>query len=339
MKILDTDICMSSSRTYLEKDDEQERMRFWIDRAPARNASGPDRVTISSDALSRLQECRCGREEDEMISGADQEISLRRLITEILSGREVRIIRIDESDKSGHGLDEADASTDADQRRGWGLEYDYERLHVEKEDVGFTARGVVRTADGKEAAFVLKLEMNREYIEKNHIRIRAGDAAIDPLVINFDGNAADLSPVKFEFDLDFDGISDHVSIPTAGRGFLAIDLNGDGIINNGSELFGPRTGNGFGELASYDTDGNSWIDENDEVFHRLKIMTVDNRGVQSLSNLKDMNVGAVYLGAVPTLFDVRTTSDNTLLGQVHTTGLYLREDGTPGTIQQLDLVA
>lgn len=48
MKILDTDICMSSSRTYLEKDDEQERMRFWIDRAPARNASGPDRVTISS---------------------------------------------------------------------------------------------------------------------------------------------------------------------------------------------------------------------------------------------------------------------------------------------------
>ena len=53
--------------------------------------------------------------------------------------------------------------------------------------------------------------------------------------------------------------------------FLALDLNGDGRINNGSELFGALSGNGFADLAQYDSDANGWIDENDEIFQRLKV--------------------------------------------------------------------
>ena len=30
------------------------------------------------------------------------------------------------------------------------------------------------------------------------------------------------------------------------------------------QAFGTKTGNGFSELAEYDSDGNGWIDENDE---------------------------------------------------------------------------
>jgi hypothetical protein len=43
-----------------------------------------------------------------------------------------------------------------------------------------------------------------------------------------------------------------------------------GRIDSGSELFGPATGSGFGELAALDGDGNGWIDENDDAFARLR---------------------------------------------------------------------
>ena len=42
-----------------------------------------------------------------------------------------------------------------------------------------------------------------------------------------------------------------------GSGYLALDKNGDGTINDGSELFGTRNGDGFADLAQYDEDGNA----------------------------------------------------------------------------------
>lgn len=59
---------------------------------------------------------------------------------------------------------------------------------------------------------------------------------------------------------------------------MALDVNYDGIINDGRELFGPRTGNGFLELAEFDIDGNNWIDENDPIFEKLRIWTLDEKG-------------------------------------------------------------
>jgi hypothetical protein len=46
----------------------------------------------------------------------------------------------------------------------------------------------------------------------------------------------------------------------------------DGRVNDGRELFGPRTGDGFAELAAYDDDGNNWIDENDGIHDNLSIV-------------------------------------------------------------------
>ena len=62
-----------------------------------------------------------------------------------------------------------------------------------------------------------------------------------------------------------------ISFVGSGSGLLALDKNGDGIINNGTELFGPNTQDGFSELSKYDSDGNGWIDENDSVYDNLRI--------------------------------------------------------------------
>jgi hypothetical protein len=341
MKISDSNIFLDSSRAYVEKDEVKENLRVWVGQSGASGSSQSDRVSISTRAELLLEDLNKKIDEANMADEMDTEISLKRLIAEILSGRKIENINIDraqaneENSELGNGLE----AGPPEQRQGWGLQYDYEEPHHEKEDVRFEAKGIIRTSDGKDVVFTLRLDMNREYIEKNRMNIRAGDAVIDPLIINFDGRAADLSNARFDFDLNSDGNTESISIPKSGSGFLAIDLNGDGIINNGSELFGPSTGNGFNELGWYDSDNNRWIDENDEVFNDLKVLTVGESGDSDLNLLSSTGVGAIYLGRNSTQFDIRTSTDNSLLGQVRSTGIYLRENGTPGTIQQLDLVA
>jgi len=335
MKIAESDILMSSSRTYLEMDEEKQDLKMWIDKQVPRNSK--DMVHLSEKARSLYEKSGACCEEIELDAQAAQEVSLKKLIAEILSGRKINIVRMEKAEK-GSNPDDGGPSRAQEERQGWGLEYHYEQTHYEKEEVAFEASGVIRTADGKEIDFSLRLNMSREFLEKNSLDIRAGDAAVDPLVINFNGNAASLTDMKFRFDLDSDGVEDELSMLAPGSGFLAIDLNNDGIISNGSELFGPETGQGFKELAEYDTDKNRWIDENDNVYHRLRVMTVDPTGNQQLRTLKDTGVGAIYLNNTTTQFDVRNLGNNELLGQVQSSGIYLRENSSVGTIQQLNLV-
>lgn len=72
----------------------------------------------------------------------------------------------------------------------------------------------------------------------------------DPLVFNFEGNTADITDQKFMFDLDCDGKEEEISSLGKGSGFLALDKNGDGIINDGTELFGTKSGDGLQTLQN-----------------------------------------------------------------------------------------
>jgi hypothetical protein len=215
--------------------------------------------------------------------------------------------------------------------------YDYYESHYESEATSFSAEGVVRTADGKQINISLELNMSREFFTEQSINIRAGDALKDPLVINFDGNAAQLTQREFSFDIDADGRSDQIAFVQPGSGFLALDKNADGMINDGSELFGPQTGNGFEELAAYDLDNNQWIDENDAIYEGLRIWSKDSDGNDQLVALGERGVGAIYLGRIDTPFLLKDSANETL-GAVQESGIYLQEEGGVGTIQRLDLV-
>ncbi|WP_373035174.1 hypothetical protein [Sulfurimonas sp.] len=223
------------------------------------------------------------------------------------------------------------------ERLGWGLDYHYERTEINKESLQFSASGNVKTADGKSIDFSLAFSMKQESQSHESISIKAGDALIDPLVLNFGGNVVSISDVKHNFDLDLDGKSDEFSFVGSGSGFLALDKNKDGIINDGSELFGPSNGNGFNELSAYDSDGNNWIDENDEIFNQLVIWTKDANGAENLFSLKDKDVGALYLGAEKTPFEFKG-SDGNMNALMRESSIYLKESTGVGTLQELDLV-
>lgn len=208
--------------------------------------------------------------------------------------------------------------------------------HEEHQAATFQGTGMVTTSDGREISFNVTVGMTRSFAAE-YASVSAQDyIAVDPLVINMDGAPAKISDKKFLFDLDSDGELEEISYATGNSGFLALDKNGDGEINNGSELFGTKSGDGFKDLAAYDDDGNGWIDENDEVFSRLKIWSIDDEGNQKLEAIGKAGVGAIYLGNVRTDFTL-DGQEGTPNGFIRSTGIFLKEDGGAGTVQHVDL--
>ncbi|MFH1154841.1 MAG: hypothetical protein V1793_13590 [Pseudomonadota bacterium] len=211
--------------------------------------------------------------------------------------------------------------------------------HYESEKTAFQTDGEVRTQDGRTIDFSVGLKMEREFMSETTATWEEDGKIhlLDPLVVNFGKEAPQLSDTVFSFDLNMDGSNETIPRLVRGTGFLALDLNNDGTISDGSELFGAVTDNGFAELAQYDLDHNSWIDENDPVFGRLSVWSTDPETGGSLASLKDTGVGAIFLGNQETRFDL-TDDSGSLRGRVERTGVFLNEDGGAGTVQELKFV-
>lgn len=214
---------------------------------------------------------------------------------------------------------------------------EWETESAESERTDFAASGKVVTGDGRQIDFDLSLGLKRDHFSGEHgSKEELKAKLIDPLVINFDSPSADYTDRSFEFDLDCDGELDNIALLGQACGYLAYDKNEDGQINDGSELFGAKSGDGFMELSVYDSDGNGWIDEADPIFDKLKIWSKDEAGNDVLVGLGVRGVGAIYLGSVPTGFAIKD-NENVTQGIIRSTGVFLREDGSAGTVQQVDL--
>ena len=211
-------------------------------------------------------------------------------------------------------------------------------FYCEHEAVTFGSTGYATTADGRTISFDVELSMTRSFTAAYESYESVDYIVTDPLMIDLGNSGASVTDVKYLFDLDADGVAEEISFASSGNGFLALDLNEDGIINDGSELFGAKTGDGFSELSKYDSDGNGWIDENDDIFSKLRVWTKDEQGNDELIDLLSADVGAIYLGHAPTDFAL-TNESGYANAFMRSTGIYLHESGSVGSISQLDLTS
>ena len=205
----------------------------------------------------------------------------------------------------------------------------------EQEQLAFVANGQVATADGREIRFDLGFALNYQKLQLSE-RLTSSAALKDPLVLNLEGLVPGFSSARFEFDLDADGSSESLTQLANNSAFLALDRNGNGQIDDGTELFGARSGNGFAELAELDEDGNGILDEADSGFASLRLYRSDT----ALLTLGDQKIGAIFLNAAATPF-MHLGGDQGAQGEspavLRQTGIYLTEDGKAGTLQQIDL--
>src|SRR5690554_4435048 len=210
-------------------------------------------------------------------------------------------------------------------------------FYSESENRSFASTGSITLQNGETIDFTLSLRQSQsrtyEYSELIQIQERP---LTDPLVINFGASTARLTDTLFEFDMNGDGQTSQFASLGAGSGYLVFDRNGNGKVDDGSELFGPQSGSGFGELAKYDDDGNRWIDANDEVFKSLSVWVQTADGGQALRSLEDVGVQALYVGSVEDQFTL-TNPQGVPLGQIKASGIYLTTDGEVRTLEELDL--
>ena len=224
-----------------------------------------------------------------------------------------------------------------------GMEYNSTYLrqvatYSEYESTSFHANGKAITEDGRTIEFNIDVSMTRSYQEYFMVEApRYENLLMDPLVVNVGSNVTHISDQQFRFDLDGDGEPETINQLASGSGFLALDKNGDGIINDGTELFGTQSGDAFGDLRAYDSDGNGWIDENDEIFDKLRVWCKGENGEDILMNLKDADVGAIYLGEEKTEFSLMDGFGG-FGAKIGSTGFFIRESGTVSTVQHVDMV-
>lgn len=322
MKIESAQIAMQGSHLAFER----ERLSVTIERWSSPSDPGPP-ATRRSEAVVPATE---GEGLD------DPRLLLLRTMIEKMLGIRIRLLGTAD-------LEAPEATYAATASRGTtppgdGMSVSVRGERMEYEQVGFAAAGVVRTADGREIRFEVAFEMERSFSERFALDLRSGARRElnDPLMLDFAGTGAGLSDLRFAFDLDADGTQDEVPVPIGGRGFLAFDRNDNGRIDDGRELFGPSSGNGFAELAALDADGNGWIDEADPAFRQLRLWQPDAEGKGTVLTLAEAGVGALSLARVNTPFAVRNAANETL-GLMRQSGIYLNENGSAGTISQIDL--
>ncbi len=350
MLVKDSTISMSSQYARMRQESMSERLQVRIGPEPRPStavASLADRVSISDRARAEFAQAAgsLSTAESQALEGiitdetsTDPQLRMIKRIIELLTGIEIDTIELSKILRGRQGQPPGESPTAApapEPEPEWSVEYDREYEYHDFQYLSFEAEGSITTVDGEQITFALSLSMRHEESVHSSTSIRMSNGKkVDPIVINLDNEAAQLSDALFEFDLNADGDTEMIPGLRRGSGFLILDRNGDGVVNDGTELFGPSTGNGMDELAEHDSDGNGWLDERDEAWTRLYVWT---GGSERLVSLAAAGVSAIYLGSVGAQFQMKDSA-NRPVGEVSRMGLYVREGKTVGTMQQIDFI-
>jgi T1SS-143 domain-containing protein len=161
---------------------------------------------------------------------------------------------------------------------------------------------------------------------------------VDPIILDLDKNGFAFSSIDngVTFDIDADGKGDQIAW-TSDDGILAYDVDGNGIIDNGSEIFTPdfnggKYASGVAALASLDTNGDGKIDTEDDAFSKLSVwVDANNNGVSDegeLSSLFDNGVTSISLTTDQT---VGTEDGQTIFAE----GEFTFADGSTGNFVEV----
>ena len=164
----------------------------------------------------------------------------------------------------------------------------------------------------------------------------------DPLILDISKNGFHIDTRKngANFDLNCDNFAEKINWTTEDA-ILAIDLNKNGIIDNGHEVFGDyhlledgtRAKNGFEALAVYDSNEDGVINEEDEVFEQLYTWVDRNgNGISEKNELKTLKEEKITAISLDYENANRSTGTEALIGNI---AAFTFEDGSEAEIGEM----
>ena len=118
--------------------------------------------------------------------------------------------------------------------------------------------------------------------------VGAASAIWDPLIVDLDGDGVltdmngGFSDLR-HFDLNNDGFAEAMRWAGEDDGWLVRDLNSNGRIDNGGEMFGTADIDGFTALAAFDSNSDGLINSSDTIWSDLLIWKDENADAQTQS--------------------------------------------------------
>jgi len=145
-----------------------------------------------------------------------------------------------------------------------------------------------------------------------------------PIVIDLDGDGIETSSLfaghSVMFDIDGDGKKDQTGWLSGRDAFLAVDKNGNGVIDGVGELFGgPNRGDGYAQLATFDSNGDGKVDSNDERYSELLVWQDKNiDGVTDATELRSASSVGLESVSVNYTSQEDVYNNGNLIGEVST---------------------
>ena len=173
-----------------------------------------------------------------------------------------------------------------------------------------------------------------KFIKVNQLDDLWENPFVSPLVLDLDDDGIELTALAgsaTHFDLTVDGFAELTGWVAPDDALLAFDVNGNGVIDNGSELFGDQTGydNGFLALAVHDDNGDGIINVQDAIFSELVVwQDLNGDGISAAietQGLEDVGITSISLTATSSNYQIE---GNDILWE----GAFARADGTTGLI-------
>ena len=164
-------------------------------------------------------------------------------------------------------------------------------------------------------------------------------ATVDPLILDLGAPGIDFTGLDdgVSFDINADGLPDQMAWTAGEDGILALDVDGNGTIDNGTEIFSPDFAGGehassLAALASLDGNGDGLIDANDAAYGSLQVwQDLDHDGVSDageLTGLAALGITGINLGATPV--------DDYINGQqILSQGIFNYADGSTGSFAEV----
>ena len=171
----------------------------------------------------------------------------------------------------------------------------------------------------------------------------------DPITLDLDGDGIEtVASNGYKgalFDHSNDGIRTATGWVSKDDGFLVYDRNGDGVVNNGGELFGDNTllkngeraTNGYQALADLDDNGDGKVDAADSAFAHLRVWRDLNQdGISQEGELLTLNEAKVKALNLANKNTDRDLGNGNSLAEE---GTYTDSDGNEKQMGDLNLAA